>query len=580
MNSRSSTNPFKVRQAERLKGDDFLETLCAFPKDLGLRTTSTVILEGARGSGKSTALREVGTLPRVDTDNTSDDGRTILGVYISFGPGWFSAFRDNPQASLQQKQTLFCVALNLALALEASRSLERFISFLGRAPDAALSANVELARLLTESVFVAPARKRTLADSRKMIEECWIRLNDAVFRSFLGEGLKVPADIVLADAVVPLQTLAGRVTEEVLGFSDVLWVALLDEVDLLDEAAQSCINGAIRGVQDPVALKLACLPHGHRTKSTRSSSVSIASPHDFEYRAVLADPKDANTREFCQRIYSARRSRFAENLPPDPSDWVGNRPLRQRAEHFLRDPTWDEAVVRELDEHEGRLLPARQRTEASIRQHVPSLAMRLLKSQSTGNQIQPMYAGWHDLISASDGNPRRLLRLLDRMYEAADGETSPLPEATQTRAIISAAEGAFDRLVSLPSHGAEIKQLVSRLGDRLEELLHDRGLTSSATSLTLSVHQSDDATSSMLQTAVSYGVLVPWPFAEAEGFPLGTHQYSLSFGIAPRFHLVLRRGRSALRLEQLLLDSKSKQLSFLLQPLEGGGSDEGGTHDV
>lgn len=547
-----SHSPFRLRRAERMQEKDILETYCPPPHLPPMDDARNIVLQGARGSGKSTVLKAI-TSPYRSTQ-LSVEGRLICGTYFTLGQSWVAGFQRRGWLAPERRLALFGYALNLAFARALCTSVQEILRTLPA-----------LRELEDEDVASAcTIAAHFLADStkpRSMIELteelCTIdrEVRSIPHRALFGENAQLPSAFIPGECFEPIQAAIHDLVEhwrsKLPDIRAPLWLFAIDELDNLDAEHQKLINTALRNARSPIVLKVACLPHGHRTLETLVPSNPLQVGDDFDYVALSPDPKSPEHIDFCRRVYSARRTLVSQgkSLPDDPRDWVGKTSLRERASTQLAKSSsevsaWEDEVRAELGRDKQAALPFARpwMSKDSARQYVPALAMRQLRQRSSGHTSVAAYAGWDDVVASSDGNPRRLLRVLDRLFET--GETSSIPEKHQSTIIQEIAGGVIDRLISLPQRGAAIQRLASAIGRRLERRLHSGELKVDACSVKFSLNDLPLDARAMLEAAIAYGVLCPWRFDARNGFPVGSHEYWLSFGIAPKFWLLLRPGDS------------------------------------
>ncbi|MBF5044995.1 hypothetical protein FGE12_21515 [Aggregicoccus sp. 17bor-14] len=545
----SKPNPFRLRRVERMRPDEVISTYCPPETQFQLDDARHVILQGPRGSGKSTILRNIAESPSALKGAVSPEGELLVGTYVTVAQQWVAAYQRRGWLPSAQRDVLFIQGFNLLIAQQFAQSLSRLAHFVCDAPERAASVEARLVKNLWERFFtVAPP---TGVEVKGFIEHCKAmqrELRDVTLRAAFapGETPTLPTGLLLSELFEPFGSLISDIDISAFLPRPPLWVFAFDELDNLSEEQQVLFNTVLRNVSRPIAIKGACLPHGHRTLKTQAEDNPVMPGEDFEYVALSLDPKSVAGKRFALRLYATRLAGAgATDLPKSPVQWLGDTSIRHRATTYLekrfKGRTWED-VIPSLSET-APPLPERKINADSARQYVPALAMRLLRRAATGNASVTAYAGWTDVMAASDGNPRRLLRLLDRLYEASEGATTISPEQ-QSSVIRSVADSAFDRLVALPRCGRWIQDWVDALGTKLEERLHSgRRLRRDSCSISLNLASLTATEASAVQTAIAYGVLFPWAFDPRSGYPTGDHDYWLSFGLAPRYWLVLRKGK-------------------------------------
>ncbi|MEM7154532.1 MAG: hypothetical protein AAF799_16920 [Myxococcota bacterium] len=530
------------------------DTYCERPKLGDLQDGRTHIIQGCRGSGKSTLLRWITRPPKVD--EIEKGGRPLtVGTYVPLGQRWVAGFQRRGWISDGRRDVLFAFALNLLVADRFVAAVSRFCEYVGTVYGLnGVELEARAAAILGSQFFcdINGGGYFGVRDLRGRLSKAQQQIHDACLRGAFGDDVQAPEGVLLSGFFDPIAAAVALIQSELdqsLGRSlPVIWVFGLDELDNLSVRQQLHVNTAVRNVSFPLVFKLACLPHGHKTLETQAENNPLVPGEDFEYVALYLDPKSESTARFCLDVYGKRvRAHPGAEIHQKPDAWLGGSSLRERAAEFLETDSNAHAFFARLQPSDMQvLLPFEEKkTDSdSARQYVPSVAMRLLRTGSRGAAEPAVYGGWNDLVAASDGIPRRFLRLMDRVFVAAETDRF-VDMRVQSTVIREAAEGAFNRLSSLPRCGKSVVRFVEFIGDMLERRLHRAdGVVRDSCSVSFDLSKYEGEELLVLQTSIAYGVLCPWEFDERDGFPQAYHQYWLSFGLAPKFWLALRKGEA------------------------------------
>ena len=574
--SNDHSNPFRLRRVERMADDEIRRTYCQPQPNVRLTDSRNVILQGARGSGKSTVLRAVTDSPSPDGTFISADNALVVGTYISLGQTWVAGFQRRHWISSDKRSVLFDQALNLYIAEQFVTTAERLCDAITTDEQDTARSRAAAMRIIARQLFKSPASfDATDANSlRKALFGAQCAIREQSLRALFGEPLVPPREIISLDLFEPIRAATADIAK-LFGTKPLLWTFAFDELENLSEEQQESFNTIIRNSSNPLVIKAASLPHGHKTLRTLGDNNPLVPGDDFEYLALQIDPKSPSGMQFCMDLYTKRVSggRGGPSLPEDLKLWVGDLDLRGRAQEAFAETepnkTLEEGVRQLLDPAESD-----PKNDDSIRQYVPVFAMRVLRHKASGNAGVAAYSGFRDIVAASDGNPRRFLRILDRLFEESGGAAIVSP-GKQSEILRSVADGAFERLTALPGYGPRVRDFVGLLGSSLERRLHDTPrLLRDSCSIKLDL-DNVGLLKPPLIAAIAYGVLCPWEFDSRFGYPRGPHEYSLSFSLAPRYWLVLRRGK-ALELTELGRVSSIENPAQLLLPLAPPRSSEEG----
>jgi hypothetical protein len=532
--SANRPNPFRLRRVERMTEQEILRTFCPPHLQSGLFDRENVIFQGPRGSGKSTILRRLCAGPTPQLVDRTQDGALVCGTYLTLGQPWVSSFGSPSLVDPEVKQSLFVQALNVSALAAFAKALRKLSATTG---DDFKEKETRWASWLAKSIK-RDARPVVSSDELQTICQSVLRdLRDAYLRKSIGEPASLPASLVVTTPFQSLVEFVDMVGDQLR--EPVCWMIAIDELDNLSFEQQRIFNTIVRNTQNAFTVKAACLPSGHKTHETVVGGNPLRVGDDFEYVALWASPKSQQCTDFCEKIFQSRAKLLPRSIvPAELIDWVGASTMTERAKklkNFSSERDWDEFAK------ESELQAQLWKDEP--RKYHPALALRVLRDAERGNAHVALYAGAKDVIAASDGNPRRLLRLFDRLFEASS--STVVPEEVQSAVIRTAADGAFDRLAALPTHGLILSEMVDEIGNHLSQRLSSKkAVVADSCSFEVDPTLMTETTRAAFETGVDYGCFFPKEFDQRNGYPRNRHVYWLSFGLAPRYRLLLRSGEA------------------------------------
>lgn len=537
-------NPFRLKRIEQMPEEAIIRTYCEPLKATGLFVKENTVFQGPRGSGKSTILRRICRGPSAETVDSLPDGSLVVGTYLTLGHAWVASFQDPAVINGSQ---YFTQALNLSAVSAFASSLSRLAQQRGGLGD---DLAVSWASYLSKCIYRSDEpRSIGVSQLQELCDSLLRDLRDAFFRTAFGEKANPPEKLIISAPFQPITDFVSFFPQT--SSSRVSWFFAIDELDNLSEQQQRVVNTIVRNSQESYTLKIGCLPYGHKTHETLTEGNPLRVGDDFEYVALWGNPKDSECRDFARRLYQSR-ARLADDgtLPIEPADWLVSRSLTVRAASlrgFETSRDWDryasESVGWQPELFGGETGSTGLREH--LRQYHPALAMSVLRDQERGNRRAPLYAGWEETVDASDGNPRRLLRLLDRMYESARSAGPHLGELDQSEVIRSAAGGAFEKLRALPYYGTDIARMVESLGTMLSLRLDTSGRpTKDSCSFEVDLAALSERSLAAFRMGVDFGAFFPRQFDQRDGYPTGKHVFWLSFGLAAKYRLLLRAGEA------------------------------------
>lgn len=567
-------NPFRVRRVERMKDEEIFRGYCPFP-ELSLADRRTTIIQGSRGSGKSTLLRLLCASPQKGYLQTTPEGDPIAGTYVNFSFHSLANYQANDSysevgLSENQRTIILMQDLNLFIARRLAVTLNEVLKLVFAKEDERVRFGAKTAQLLLDQ-FTYNSQVTSLREVDRIFSNFQKELSHKYVLSLFNDGdFQEPENLIFSAFFEPIEKAILDIQKILNVDPAYVWLFAFDELDHLTKKNQCQFNFLCRSVSYPIVIKAACLPHGHKTLETHIPGIQADIGQDFDYKALTFNSHSKKLEKFCKDLYTKRLEIVQEShIPKNPLSWLGKEALRERTFELMllyfkknsqEVKSWEEAIHIILNQN----LNVESLDYRPENKYIPSLAMKIIYSYRLGNKKLRAYCGWSDVIAASDGNPRRLFRLLDRLYEKYNSTPHKLKEREwqieQSEVILDAAESSFKHLVSIPFSGKKIQDIVDHIGNSLSERLHQSSSTvledSSSIYFDLSTCSAD--LKEVFEAAIDYGVLLPWNFGVTDGYPKGNHKYWLSFGLAPKYYLLLRKG-IALSFDNLK-ESDSKQL--------------------
>lgn len=535
-----------------------------------LHSNSHDVIFGTRGSGKTMLLRMMSVRHLAEFAKRDKMARQSLykemrfGIFVPLGIDWCAAYQDDGETTLP----LFVDGANLV----ASDCLVDAVEHLLTTDVLTLADRIETETTLAEQlsrhwfrehcapVFSFTALRNLLLRQQAILRDVWrdrsspptsaeLEARNFAFRS---SSLLRP----IADAASIVNRALGLSTEH-------RWIVCLDELEDLKPRQTQSLMTLIRGIAAPLTLKITTQPYTLESSQTAfSENATAVDFRDFEVRRLQHDPADKDYRALTSQILRKRVKAY----PDVPADKLG--------EKIFGDPTLaDRAEAAVSDFKEARSVLMRNADNLdSARKRIPVLAIRALKKASEGHAHPIAYAGWDTLIRASDGNPGMFVRILNALQLDA-GTQAPVPWVRQHEVLTKLASNWHEWSVALYGNGAILHRLIESLGRTLSYQLHDRRQevlqSQEINRFFFDLGEIDTETATAFKVGARHSLFVAETTDGSVKYPSGRGVWRLSYALAPKYWLLLRRGRVGnLGLRQLTFGFDSRASMEGLRILE------------
>jgi len=460
-----------------------------------LTTNRPCMLEGGRGTGKTTVLRVLsyeGQYAVMGRGRESVRNLPFVGLYSRVDTNRVRAF-SGPEVTPGVWTKIFAHYLNLSMVLQCLVFAEWYQLRAGDSPLLTASACDEIA--LTLNLREADTQAELLSGVRQALLTLESQVNN------IGETL--PDGLSMQKA--PVDVLVGHLATAI---PRTPFFFLFDEYENFDEYQQRVVNTLIKHSGDTYSFKIGVREMGLRTRSTLNSDEQLVSPADYVRISIAEKLHGDDFRSFAARVCDSRLALIETSdgtgttsinaLLPELSEdaeaeLLGGRGLVEAAlsdrasaltaqeldafrAHRLRDQL---TVVQWTDYHNEPLDPAVREMLAGSptwrhrsNNYGYALLFTLRRGRGQGG-TQKYYSGWDVLASMAAGNIRYVLELVEQsvLLHLRSGAVypSPVDPATQTRAAQAVGRKNLTELEGLSVHGAQLTRLVLGLG-RIFEL--------------------------------------------------------------------------------------------------------------
>ena len=530
----SELNPFAVNRAEYMR--DLWKYYVPL-KELDLETSKALVIEGGRGTGKSTVFlcncwRNQLAAAENDPAKTIDSflNKKSVGLYYKVDGAFLSAMDTNSRV-LQESTGIF----NTYLSVELCKELFSYFAAISTRKN--IIGDVEYQKIqkaYNRSVRTTPANN--LLCFEDLIDDCDNILN--AIEDCINYGEQI------ADSLIFRITSAGSifksVVEEILKlahFSDVTFRVFIDEFESLCEWQQKQVNTLIKQSNSYLIYNICMKINGFKTYETNSVNEIIQPTHDYKYfkfENLLETAEYKNTlKSICEKRFTMffdqleqrpecstdiefylgnysidcelarfenRTLKFKESLEriiwtlsKDEEEFqyyydtlCNEAPLLNARMHqalLLRSsnyrPTLSELTSCFLDWKYNRKTPKKKKYDEWL--HTTKTGIVFLLAKESG--LEKWYYGFDTYVMLSSGIVRYFLELCEQAFNFAimNGfgweQPSPLSPETQTKAARFVSRYKVEETSSFPLYGSNLRIFIQCLGQIFKELHRNERLT-------------------------------------------------------------------------------------------------------
>lgn len=579
-------NPFEIDNAKNLDREQLVQTFVPTEKFSRLLEPKHHVILGSRGSGKTALAKMLSHDHLVHLDHPKAKrlikAKELIGVYVPTNVEWVGALKNKPWRNADEMERFFRWRLNLATCaafLTTLRScLETYVPDTGNRARKERTIVGDIAqRWFTEGANCTDVRSLVtrLRDIAASAER------EAAKARVCGEPLQPESTVELSFATEFFQPLrqAATIVAEQLDFpNSCKWIICIDEAEFLDVAHQRILNTYMRGYTSEPALvfKITTMPYCHYTLDT-NLDVPLNLGHDFEYIYIDEDPVQPEYGENFARELLSKRLRVGKlGSKLDLKLLLGESPLLDRRPKTWHPDSKEMRLLRSYGSQETiaraeKLLayPTKFRDEIS-RKIYAALILRDAAKQKRGRQSLGLYSGATTVVRCADGNPRRLLRILNRFWleggKDKNGRLKKLSSKEQESILKQFSKSTLLQVKSEPGIGPELHQLLEVIGRYMRDRLYNAPLTTDQVTSIVVDLQIDDKYVMAVERAVALGLLYPNRNPnDPDHIPRKGGKFHLAYVLAPHFGVLPRRESARSLMSILSASQKGQKVMQALQ---------------
>jgi hypothetical protein len=560
------SSAFEVDNAKQETAAQLAKRFIWTPQYIRALTAKNHIFLGSRGSGKTALIK---MLAHDHLSRSSDPraegiikGRQFIGTYIKTRVDWsgiLSSSLDNDPHLAEE----FRWRLNLA-------ACQAFMGTIKSCLNCYIRDDIERAK--TSSAIAGCLGADWLDEDCCSLSQLEARLEDVEYEKAKRRLRTQYTEELIADNIgylfdgewfMPLRRGITVLKRHIRIPDECAWVLCIDEAEYLSVNHHRLLNSLLR-VGEGLTFKVTTMPYCHYTTET-TGGVPVVEGQDFDYVYIdkiygatgqeyfdsiknfaveLFDRRNVDTRLENTGITLSNVIGHSSLLREESSDWSRDSKLWWLLQKHANPETKKRAETlhgKAFGEQIGRKLAA-------------ALKLREEVSTRKGNQALEAYSGIDIVTRCSDGNPRRLLAILNLIVRNASSTNvgfRPVAPRDQTHILRSVAALELARLKESHPGGPFAYELVTTAGAYFSFRLHNSLLSTDQFQSLLVRHPSEEQWKA-IKAAVGRGLLFPKEAPHhGDQPPSPPVELRLANVLTPYFKLLPRHGR-AVSLEKTL----------------------------
>ena len=536
-----------------------------------LKSNYPGVLQGGRGTGKTTVLRGLSYLGQyeiLNSDIKKFDKNNFIGIYYRANTNHVRAFCGKGLDENEWK-AIFEHYFNLIICWEMLHFLEWHKTI--KSDDEDLS---KYACQLIASSLHLNAHINNFEDLLNLVETAMYEFQAEINNIADGNMPK------LSMAGVPIEIVAQQ-TQKLRQFENKVYYLLIDEYENFTDYQQECVNTLIKHVPESYTIKIGVREMGWRIKTTHNKMESLNDPADYKLTNIEEFFTDAQTadrfEEFASNVcnlrlrklindgneeYDIRKSLVSISIEEEAEKLnVKNSSLYKSFVEIESENKmdlnihplykyliayWAEIHNEPLKDVIDNYVNNQDDWNQRYNNYKYSLLFKLNKGKYL--KISKYYAGWNTFVKLANGNIRYLMALVNQSYNLHIENGNDVKDSVSVEhQTIAAKNVGWKNLTELEGScmiGLQLTQLVQSLGTIFKRLAKDGNKTAPEINQFDFDGEISDRSREMLNLGIMNLALVRMPSNKLSGMKsLKDFQYQLHPIFAPYFDYSFRKKR-------------------------------------
>lgn len=547
-----------------------------------LKSNYPGVLQGGRGTGKTTVLRGLSYLGQyeiLNSDINLFDKNNFIGIYYRANTNHVRAFCGKG-VSEENWKAIFEHYFNLIICWEILHFLEWHKNL--NNDDEMLSEHG--CKLIASSLHLT-GDIHNFDNLLKIVEEAMYKFQAEI--NNITDG-NIPK---LSMAGVPIETIAEQ-TQKLHQFQNKVYYLLIDEYENFTDYQQECMNTLIKHVPESYTIKIGVREMGWRVKNTHNKMESLNDPADYKLTNIedfFTNTETADRfNEFASSVCNLRLKKLIDdnNEDYDIKKALISMSIEEEAEKLNVTNTalyksftsaekknklnteihplykfmiayWAETHKNQIEDAIKDYIKNRPTWDKRYNNYKYSMLFKINKGKYAA--ISKYYAGWNTFIKLANGNIRYLMALVYHAYnlhiEAGAALIEPVSAEHQTTAAKNVGWKNLTELEGSCMIGVQLTQLVQSIGTVFKRLAKDGDKTAPEIDQFDIDGEINERAREILQLGVMNLALVRMPSNKLSGLKsLKDFQYQLHPIFAPYFDYSFRKKRKMTLTEKEFLN--------------------------
>lgn len=503
----SNSNPFSDSQARNYSDARVTTEFCPTSQFWTLFNDQHEVLLGARGCGKTILLKMMrySLLRRIDDPYAKAivDEKKYIAFYVPLHLEFIKRLSKS-ELTDDEKITWFRFSFNCILAQSVLFELGALVDDLNSSELEKIKSEYDLAQQINAAWGLENGNDvHQFGKLRELVAKLYYNTDP-----LRANSVEIPASFThsLGSSLTSIrECICGKLR------ISPTWILCVDEAEFLDECYQKCINTAFRSHTDYVAIKMATLPFYYVTKKTLDNNIEVMNGQDFKYTIVsmkydgpdFIRVADEIVKKRCrnEKIDIDSLGQFVKTLGNDMyNDYF--------FEEFGKDTDIKELIFSQISVSSRTHNTKKTREEIQktvIDKLAPILYVReFYKKSRNGSYIPGWYVGANMIRRISQGNPRIFIRIMNDLFDKANGKRLPLSLKAQQTVIEKFSKSFCEETATLESVGPEAKYYLEYIATRIHEKTHNGFLTPTGLNFTITRDSDFSKHVLWLQKAVAF----------------------------------------------------------------------------
>lgn len=481
--------------------------------------------------------------------------KKFIGTYVSTRIDWIGALKNKKWQTEEEKELLFQWFLNFSTCLGFIDTLRNCLDVYSSNPLDRAQREKDVVNQISVSWTEGEVEFSTVSELKRYLKEIVYNKHKELthYGRYKNEIDKIKSIGPIFDTqlFVPFKNGIDILSQSMDIPEDCSWILSIDEAEFLEPMHQRIINSFLRTATDNLYFKITTMPYTYTLETNTLNPLDEG--HDFEYVYLGSDPIFYR-RDFADKLFSKRANNSpkfkgltitellgkSELLSREAKDWSQESKFMELLEKYATTETINKGI--QLSNS-----PKKFSDQIGRKIHGALLLRHALETQ-TGHQKLDIYSGDLLAIRCGDGNPRRLIRIFNRLLlksKKTRDNKYIISKQAQNQIMNDISYNSLVLTQSEERIGPILFDLLKRIGEYTgNKIIYDKLSTEQVSSIIVD-NSVDEILWECIKRAVDLSLLYPNVNPNnPDQTPSKEGVFHIAYVLAPYFKLLPRRGRS------------------------------------